>query len=402
MELNKVNKKIAIIGPESFPVPAVRGGAIESLLTQTLNMNEQYKRLDLTVYTVSDKLLDKESKKYKQCRIVQIDRGGILGIWMIIYKFIRRLSNYTNYRLPFRSAYMIRINKYLEKENYDIVAFHTFHEQVSQLSPKVNAKVIYSVASDYLRPSIPGIDKLIERVDYFSSNKYIVDRIHELLGVDYKKLHAGKGGIDISLDAEEVRKEIRHSIRVKHQLEETDVVVLYCGRLSPEKGALQLIQAVQKVPNCKLIVVGGANFSSNAQTDYVKSLKEAANKCDGRVIFTGYLKDHNDLKKYAYAADLAAVPSICNEAGSVALLEFRVVELPTIASDKGGMKYNAAGNVVFVRCDDNYVNNIAKVLKDLVDNPVERKRLSKLARIGIEERSMDAKYDRLCSFYEEL
>ena len=399
MDNQKVNKKIAYIGPESFPIPAVRGGAIESLTTQTLDLNEKGQRLDLTVFTVSDPLLDDAARNYKHCKIIQIDRGGLLGLWMILYKVLRKLSGY---RLPFRSAYMIRINKYLERENFDIISFYTSHEQVSQLSSKVKAKVLYSVASDYLTPDIPGINKVIERVDYFSSNKYITDRIHDLLGVDRSKLRVGFPSIDISLDSEEERKSIRKSLRLKHDITEGDVVVLYCGRLSPEKGALQLIQAVEKVPNCKLIVVGGANFSSNAQTEYVKSLKDAASRCNNRVIFTGYLENHDDLKKYAYAADIAVVPSICNEAGSVALLEFRVVELPTIASDKGGMIYHAGENVVFVRCDDNYVDNLAEAISNLVNNPAERKRLSKLARIGIEKLSLEGKYNRMCEFYDSL
>lgn len=400
MDNKKVNKKIAIIGPESYPIPAVRGGAIESGVTRTLNINENEKRLDLTVFTITDPLLENVKNKYTCCRIIQIPRGGLLDFWTSkIYRLLRKLSGY---KLPYRSSYMIRINRYLEREDFDLIAFHTSHEEVSQLSSKVKAKVIYSVASDYLTPDIPGINKLIERVDCFSSNKYIVDRIHDLLGVGYEKLHIGKGGIDISLDTDDARYKIRTSIRAKHKLTDSDVIVLYCGRLSPEKGALQLIQAIEKVPDCKLIIVGGANFSCNAQTDYVKALKEAARRCGDRVIFTGYLDNHDDLKKYAYAADIAAVPSICNEAGSVALLEFRVVELPTVASDKGGMIYNAAGNVVFVHCDENYIDNLAEAIEKLVYNPGERKRLSKLARIGIEERSLEAKYSRLCDFYDSL
>lgn len=399
MDKQKVNKRIAIIGPESFPVPAVRGGAVESLITQTLDINEQEKRLDLTVYTVSDPLLDAEEKKYKQCRIIQIDRGGILGVWMFIYRVLRKLSGH---KLPFRSAYMIRINKQLERENYDLVAFHTSCEQVSQLSEKVQSKVVYSVASDYLNKDVPDIDKIIKRVDCFSSNQYIIDRIKDLLNVPMNKLRVSKGGMDISIDEKSKRDEIRNAIREKHNLKNDDVVVLYCGRLSPEKGALQLIQAIQLVSNCKLIVVGGANFSSNEKTDYVKKLYDEAGKCQGRVIFTGYLEDHKDLKKYAYASDIAVVPSICNEAGSLAMKEFRVAELPTVASDKGGMYCNAGANVVFVRFDDSYIENLAKSIRDLVNSPEERKRLASLARIGIEDWSLIGKYNRLCDFYSNI
>ena len=392
-------KRVAIIGLNKFPIPAIKGGAIESGVTNTININEIKQRLDLTLFTIKDSDLDAVVEKYKHCKIIQINEKGFISFILFFYRIFRKLSGYC---LPEKSVYMIKINRYLLKEQFDIVYFATSNNQVAQVSNRVQSKILYLVASDYLTKRSYGIDKICKRVTAFLSNEYICDRIVELLGVDSNKVKVLKGGIDISIDDFKKRLTIRLNIRGKHHISDDEVVVLYVGRLSPEKGPLELIKAIQQVPTCKLLVVGGADFSSGEETDYVKKLKIEAEKCNGRVIFTGYLKEHDDIKKYMYAADIGVVPSICNEAGSVTLLEYRVAEVPTIVSNMGGMIYNAGENVVFVDCNEKYIDNLATAIQALCDNPEKRKYLASVARKNIENRSLEAGYDRLCDYINSL
>lgn len=376
-------KRMAIIGLNKFPIPAIKGGAIESGVTNTININEVKQKLDLTVFTIKDSDLDVVVKKYKHCRIIQINEKGFTFFLLFFYRILRKLSGY---RLPEKSVYMTRINRYLRKEQFDVVYFATSNNQVAQISNRVRSKILYFVGSDYLTKRSYGIDKICKRVTAFLSNEYITNRIVELLGVNPTKVKVLRGGIDISVDDLKKRLTIRLNIRGKHHISDDEVVVLYVGRLSPEKGPLELIKAIQQVPTCKLLVVGGADFSSGEETDYVKKLKIEAEKCNGRVIFTGYLKEHDDIKKYMYAADIGVVPSICNEAGSVTLLEYRVAEVPTIVSNMGGMIYNAGENVVFVDCNEKYIDNLATAIQALCDNPEKRKYLASVARKNIENR----------------
>ena len=48
-------KKIALVLPEVYPVPAVKGGAIEELVTILIEQNEIEKRVEFVVFSKSIK-----------------------------------------------------------------------------------------------------------------------------------------------------------------------------------------------------------------------------------------------------------------------------------------------------------------------------------------------------------
>lgn len=391
--------KLAIIGPDTYPIPAIKGGAIETGVTNILNLNEQEELLDITVYTVEDDELKKATEKYRCCKFVQVSRSYITLPHFFVFKVLNRLFNY-----PWtpKSAYMYRINKMLEKEQYDAIQFNTGSVEVAALSDKVKSKVKYVVSSDYLSMQTAGIENILKHVDMFASNEYIIDRIMSMLNVQKKNTFITNAAIDTTLPSANYRMEKRQSLRTKHNLNDEDTVVIYVGRLSPEKGSLELIKAVKKVENCKLLIVGGANFNSNKQTPYVQQIREEANACNGRVIFTGYVKDHSEVVDYMYAADIACVPSVGNEAGSIALLEFRAAGLPTIISDQGGMKYHAAKLTQIAHYDDNYVSNLAGIIEKVADDKTFRETLAQDARVGLEKHSLDKKYEQYYRSITEL
>ena len=86
--------KIAIIGPQGLPVPAVKGGAIETLIDVITKENENKKTLNIDIYTVFDKDALKESHKYYKVNIffyVNIKGINLLGINLYLYleRFLR-------------------------------------------------------------------------------------------------------------------------------------------------------------------------------------------------------------------------------------------------------------------------------------------------------------------------
>lgn len=391
-------KRIAIIGPCTFPIPAIRGGAIESGTTTFIDMNERKKQLDIVVFTVQDPELGNAVLKYKNASFIQVPQNYFSAPKLLCTKII----NKTFRRQEIMSVYMYHINKYLMKEKFDCLIFKTSSSEVAMLDEKVESKVIYEVASDYLTKATYGIKKICRVVDKFISNEYITNRIVDLLEISRRKVCALETSIDIETTSNYKKEQIRKEIRLKHGLSVNDVILLYCGRLIEGKGPLELVKAFRHTKNCKLIIVGGENFNSNQQTDYVKNLHKEAELCKEQVIFTGYIENHVDVKKYMQASDIACVPSICNEAGSLAVLEYRVQELPTIASNKGGIYNHAGGNVVFVECDEKYVSNLANTIQELVDNPAKRKLLAQKARIGIEKHSRENGYNDIINLINKL
>ena len=59
-------KKICIILPEEFPVPATKGGAVETLVNSIIDENEKEKKIEITCVTRYEKKAYEKSKKYKQ------------------------------------------------------------------------------------------------------------------------------------------------------------------------------------------------------------------------------------------------------------------------------------------------------------------------------------------------
>jgi len=382
--------KIAIVGYDAYPIPSIKGGAVEELMTVLLNQNEKNPEFDFTVFTIEDEGLAPLLKNYNYTKIVQISRRGFLNVILFLYKILRRI---TFFRLPYRSLYMVRINKQLRNNHYDVVFFATNNYQVAQIDSKIKSHILYGVYSDYLKSDSYGINYIKKRLDSFVAIKYIGQRLKEELGED-TKVYELEGCCDIERKSLEERNVIRKKIRTKHGIDEKDIVVLYCGRLSPEKGPLQLIQAIQKVDNCKLILVGGSNFSKNEKNKYVCQLHEEASKYNDKFIFTGYIPNHTDMIEYMYASDIGVVPSVCNEAGSTALVEFRVAGVPTIISRMGGMPNYAGKETLIVENDDNYVTNLANAIKEFVEDDQLRKECTRANFDDLSYLSRDLYFER--------
>lgn len=388
-------KKVAIVGPPTYPIPYIRGGAIEKLMTILVDQNEINHKFDFTVFTVYDKDLDEAVKKYKFARFIQIKSGIFVKLLLLVYRILRVLLLR---RIPIKSEYMVLVNWYLKKGNYDVIYMATSNQQVAELTTKTHAKILYAEYSDYLRKDSYGIESICNKVTAFVGNTYLVGRIIEELGVPKSQTRILNAGYDLTAYPESFRNESRNLIRSKHNIKEDEVIILYCGRLSPEKGPLELIKAVQSIPKCRLILVGGSNFSKNERNEYVLKLHEEADKCkEGRVIFTGYLPNEKDVISYRYGADIGVVPSICNEAGSVAMFEFRMASLPTVISKMGGMPYYAGENVIMVDYDENFVKSLAETISLLVNNKQLRKKLAAAARNGIENYSYESYFESFTS-----
>lgn len=357
-------KKIAIIGFDAYPIPSIRGGAVEELMTVLLNQNEIKKYFDFTVYTIEDEELEKLSNFYNYTEIVQINRGGVGKLLINLYRLIRKLFCY---KIPYKSLYMHRINKLLRKKQYDVVFFATNNYQVAQTEARLKSHILYGVYSDYLNKNSYGINYIKKKIDSFVAIKYIGQRLVEELGND-TKVSILEGCCDLHRKSLDEKKRIRELIRAKHSINDDEIVVLYCGRLSPEKGPLELIQAIQCISDCKLIIVGGSNFSQNERNSYIDKLHREADICKDRIIFTGYIPNHDDMIDYMYASDIGVVPSICNEAGSTALVEFRVAGLPTVISNMGGMPNYAGKETTLVEYNERYISNLSNAIADLVYN----------------------------------
>ena len=116
-------------------------------------------------------------------------------------------------------------------------------------------------------------------------------------------------------------------------------MVLFVGSLSEKKGIGYLIRAMAELngtlQKCGLVVVGGGPLEQSLVND-VRAFGVAEN-----ILFTG-AKNHEQLRDYYAAADIAVIPSIVDSTGDtegvpVVLLESLSSGLPVIATRVGGI-----------------------------------------------------------------
>ena len=118
-----------------------------------------------------------------------------------------------------------------------------------------------------------------------------------------------------------------------------DPVILFVGRLTENKGAHFLLEAMERVvsyiPQAKLLVVGSPAFGHVPRTPYSEELKQRAAKLKSNVEFTGYVKNE-DLPAVHRKAIVFVCPSVWEEPCALSILEAMASGLPVIASKTGG------------------------------------------------------------------
>lgn len=136
------------------------------------------------------------------------------------------------------------------------------------------------------------------------------------------------------------------------------------GRLSPEKGQLEMIDVVsivkKKIPNIKLFLIGDGPMK-NELKKYINKLN-----LNDNVILTGFLS-RNEINKYLLNSSLFILPSITESFGLV-LIEAMSYGIPCIAFDSSdGAKTLLSSNRGILIKNRNKVQMAEKII-DLLNN----------------------------------
>jgi D-inositol-3-phosphate glycosyltransferase len=163
-------------------------------------------------------------------------------------------------------------------------------------------------------------------------------------------------------------------------------LVLYVGRLAPEKGLDRLLQAIARlghIPNLRLIVVGGDGEQDSAH----RQMKEMSRTCGiaDRVTFKGRV-DQSELPWFYSAADLLALPSSYESFGMVAL-EALACGTPVAATRVGAMEELLRDAQNGRLAQDVRSSSLADAIEDLLKGRAAAPRMTETIRRSV------ARYD---------
>jgi glycosyltransferase involved in cell wall biosynthesis len=175
--------------------------------------------------------------------------------------------------------------------------------------------------------------------------------------------------------------------------------VLFVAALDEQhyfKGLHVLLEAMAKVPDAKLTVVGDGNLKNK----YLKKAKELA--ISDRVVFAGRVSDE-ELPKYYQDADLFCSASLDrSEAYGIVLMEAAASGLPAVATNIPGVRTVVEdGETGFLVPPDD-AGALAEALRDLLNDPELLAKMGAAARAFALTRTWPAVGKKYLEIYKSL
>jgi glycosyltransferase involved in cell wall biosynthesis len=157
---------------------------------------------------------------------------------------------------------------------------------------------------------------------------------------------------------------------------EKEFKIVFVGRIVPEKGVLELVEALTRVlprhPQWSAEILGAHWFGAGrGPSDYERMVARTAS-ASNRVALMGF-KPHDQVVAALSAASIAIVPSLWDDPFPRAALEALAQGCALICSRRGGIAEIGAERALFL--DEISADSIAGALERLISNEAERRAL---------------------------
>lgn len=376
-------KKLLFVTPGKLPVPALKGGAVETLIEMLLTENENEGCFEIDIFTLWDQKM--KTIKYHYSKLIPVKSSPLINLldklYFLYWEKIKRDWRATFHRNHFRdSLYKKRLKNILLKNEYDDIIVEN-NMSLLECIYKTIGKEKFSTVCNYHMHSV-FIDNP-DMIFYLSACKQIItvsDFVRKSMIDDYAEFADVKfavllNTIDVSKFDEISLPSLRNKMRLSFNIGEKTFVFLYSGRLSTEKGVKELIAAFETL-NCKsakLIIAGGSYSGDKAISEYEAKLKKHCIENNLNVDFIGFVENNDMIKIYALA-DVLVIPSIAKEAGSLTAIEGMHLGIPMIVSETGSLPEYLKDYPIYAKPGDDFINNLRVAMeKSLIDNNLKSK-----------------------------
>lgn len=365
--------KIAILTSGILPIPAVQGGAVENLTDFYLEYNNQHRLHDITIYSVWHP--DVERHPALQSTVNHYVYIKVTGLWAKLKKKWYQLTHHEEYYHYTIEFYLQEAIKDISRRSYDIILIENRPAYALKLKEVSNAKLVYHLHNEKLdSKSEKALDIYNAATCIITVSDYIKSRVLTINHYD-EKTTTVYNGIDLHAFSS-----CNHSInRNSIGLQEDDFVMVFSGRVTAEKGIMQLIEAMtllQDLPRIKLLVIGSSFYGNDDnENSFAKALREKAAHLSDRIIFTGFIP-YAQMPNYLQIADIAVIPSVWDDPFPTTVLEAQATGLPIISTRRGGIPEQITEeSAILLDTDEYFVDNLASAIRDLYQHPEKRKAL---------------------------
>ncbi|MDU1340365.1 MAG: glycosyltransferase family 4 protein [Clostridium butyricum] len=371
--------KVCLILPDTFPVPAVCGGAIETLVTSLIKYNNKNKKLDLTIcsryHSEAKILVEKMNCEYTHFLWTNPEKLKN-KIKYFIFRVYRKIFKKEINRLRLHYG---EISDFINngKEKFDLIITEGGdYKAVADIC--LDKYTTKDLAIHVHHHYIPSIDVCNKYGNVIGVSKFVTEEYLNSFNITDIKSFILKNSIDINKFNKSLIKREQIELRKKLGFSEKDFIMLYVGRIIDVKGIKELIKAILNIgdESVKLLIIGSPNFSEETKSDYLDELNNLVNQNRDKIKFTGYIENKN-IFMYQSIANIQCVPSVWEEAAGLVVLESMAAGLPTIITKSGGMvEYANKDTSIIVDKENNLVENLSKAIIELKNDNSRIKKMS--------------------------
>lgn len=315
------SNRLVIVTPGSFPIPSGTSSSVEQVVQKTA---EQLAK-SMPVFVLGRKT------SYQPWHE---NRRGVT-YRRVLYRGPTFYLSHLNTQISHLNPGIIQVEnrprflRFLRKRYPNAIISLVLHSTSFITKPYISARVLtaYLRAADVIIVNSDFLKRFLQQLVPSAAEKIVT----HYLGVDISQF-TSKWAVEISESRNVMRKRIDCENRK---------IILFVGRLIPQKGVHHLLDAMKSViqsePTAKLVIVGAAFYGSKKVTNYVRQLMKTARAIPNHVTFIPYVR-HQDMPKWIRIAEILVVPSIGNEAFGLVNVEAMAAGVPVVATKVGGIQ----------------------------------------------------------------
>lgn len=383
---------VAIITSGYLPVPNTQGGAVEALDMLLVDENEAAGLLDLVVYSAWDPEAVKIAGRYRRTEFVFVKPPAVVraldAAAYRVAKHVLRIRKNMSFRFVFQRLWFIRaVGVRLARADHERVVIENHATLFGVLrrhgnSARYRDHVFFHLHNEVTRDFGSGSEIVaVKRVLGVSSfiNGTLQRRFPRIRD---DQLAVLRNAVDVARFGTPAAEAAGTRLRAQWGVAETDVVFLFSGRLTAEKGAEELLEAflLADLPNAKLVFAGGYFFGTGLTSEFERRLRTLAAQAGDRIQFTGYVSYDQMPGVYA-AADVCCLPSSWDDPAPLAVIEAVVAGKPLITTRSGGIpEYVNDTCAIVLDRGSTLVMEISRSMKRLADDEALRESMGQTAR----------------------
>lgn len=209
---------------------------------------------------------------------------------------------------------------------------------------------------------------------------------NQLLEHNFQRVNLWRGGVDIEQYNPAKRSAAWRERLTAGQPEKP--LVVYVGRVSPEKRIDRLLPLLKEIPSARLAIVGDGPSQANLKARFAGT----------ETVFTGYLQGEDLAAAYA-AGDLFVFTGDKETFGNV-VVEAMASGLPVVAPNSGGVTDLVIDGYNGLLYDPAVADSLVGAAKTLLETPGMRSLFGARGRELAEQRTWDFTLDELLDHYE--